>query len=62
MSAEQHSHSGSHVVGHQEPHHETHGPHEIHLAPSWIDRFWPWLVIAFGLIFVLTMALFHPHW
>ena len=28
--------------------------------PSWIDRYWPVLLITLGLIFILTLALFHP--
>jgi hypothetical protein len=27
----------------------------------WLDKYWPLLVIGFGLIFIGTLALFHPH-
>jgi hypothetical protein len=27
----------------------------------WIDRFWPLLLIAFGVTFISTFVLFHPH-
>jgi hypothetical protein len=27
---------------------------------SWLERFWPLLLILFGLVFIFTLALFHP--
>lgn len=27
---------------------------------SWVDRYWPWLVILFGLIFVSVLVSFKP--
>jgi len=32
-----------------------------HNKAPWIDRFWPLLLILFGLTFISTLALFHPH-
>jgi hypothetical protein len=29
---------------------------------SWLDRWWPLLVISFGVSCVLWLALFHPHY
>jgi hypothetical protein len=29
---------------------------------SWLDRWWPLLVILFGVSCVLWLALFHPHY
>ena len=34
-------------------HHEPHEP--------WIDRWWPLLLIAFGLIFTLCLTLYRPQ-
>ncbi len=34
--------------------------HEIHESQGWLDQYWWLLLIAFGLIFVLWLALFHP--
>ena len=27
---------------------------------SWLDRWWPLLIILFGFVFVLILAKFHP--
>jgi len=32
-----------------------------HESKSWIDTWWPLLVILFGCTFIFTLALFHPH-
>jgi steroid 5-alpha reductase family enzyme len=32
-----------------------------HESKSWIDTWWPLLVILLGVTFILTLALFHPH-
>ena len=29
---------------------------------SWLDTWWPALVIGFGISCVLWLALFNPHW
>ncbi|MBB5341425.1 steroid 5-alpha reductase family enzyme [Edaphobacter lichenicola] len=29
-------------------------------AESWVDRWWPLLVILFGVIFVAVLVTFHP--
>jgi hypothetical protein len=31
-----------------------------HERGSWLDRWWPLLLISFGLLFIGTLALFHP--
>lgn len=31
-----------------------------HESEPWIDRWWPALVIAFGLLFVTFLVSFHP--
>jgi hypothetical protein len=31
----------------------------LHKA-SWLDRWWPLLLVAFGTTFIATLALFHP--
>jgi hypothetical protein len=33
-----------------------------HSKGWWLDRWWPLLVIAFGVGLVLLFALFHPHY
>ena len=29
---------------------------------SWLDTWWPALVITFGICCILWLALFNPHW
>jgi len=29
-------------------------------AEPWVERWWPLLVIGFGLVFVTVLATFHP--
>jgi steroid 5-alpha reductase family enzyme len=31
-----------------------------HKSEPWIDRWWPLLVIVFGLLFVTLLTQFHP--
>jgi hypothetical protein len=33
---------------------------ESHKAEFWLERWWPLLVIGFGIIFVSTIVSFHP--
>lgn len=33
-----------------------------HESQSWIDRWWPLLLILFGLTFVSVLVFFKPHW
>jgi hypothetical protein len=32
-----------------------------HEEASWLDRWWPLLVIVFGVTFISTLVFFHPH-
>jgi steroid 5-alpha reductase family enzyme len=32
-----------------------------HEKKSWIDTWWPLLVILFGVTFISTLVFFHPH-
>lgn len=32
-----------------------------HEKPVWLDTWWPFLVILFGLIFLSVLVSFHPH-
>ena len=34
--------------------------HEVHETESWLDRWWPLLLITFGLIFTTILVSFHP--
>ncbi len=32
-----------------------------HESKSWIDTWWPLLVILFGVLFISTLVFFHPY-
>jgi hypothetical protein len=40
--------------------HETHSEHAAHESHSFFDRWWPVLVIAYGILFVTLLVSFHP--
>lgn len=31
-------------------------------SQSWLERHWYWVVIAFGVAFVMLLNFFHPTW
>jgi hypothetical protein len=32
-----------------------------HEPEPWIDKWWPLLLVGFGMTFVLWLAMFHPY-
>jgi len=34
----------------------------LHESQSWFDRWWPLLVILYGVLFVSLITMFHPSW
>jgi len=47
-----------HFIYHQPIRRKTMSAHE---SKSWIDTWWPLLVILFGVLFISTLVFFHPH-
>lgn len=39
---------------------QSHESYEMHDSQSWIDTWWPLLVILFGALFLSTFVFFHP--